>query len=84
MSPESDDRQEMRSEYDFRGGERGKYFERYTRAATVSVTFEESTLIARSTASAPSVGNITRAAMYPPAYPSPKIQGIEAVAEAAA
>jgi len=80
MSQESDDRQEMRPEYDIRGGERGKYFKRYAQATAVSVTFEESTLIATSTTSTPSVGSITKTAVYPPAYPSPKIQGIEAAA----
>jgi hypothetical protein len=72
----------MRPEYDIRGGERGKYFERYTQATTVSVTFEESTLIVTSTAATPPVGSITRAAVYPPAYPSLKIQGIEVPAAA--
>ena len=76
MSQESDDREGMRPEYDIRGGERGKYFSRYAQATTVRVTFEESTWIATSTASTPAVGSITRAAVYPPAYPSLKIQGI--------
>jgi hypothetical protein len=78
MSPESDDRQEMRAEYDIRGGERGKYFRRYAQGPTVRVTFEASTLITTSTATTPSVGSITRAAVYPPAYPSPEVQGIKA------
>jgi hypothetical protein len=70
----------MRPEYDIRGGERGKYFSRYAQATTIRVTFEESICIVTSTASTPSVGSITKAAVYPPAYPSLKIQGIEAAA----
>jgi hypothetical protein len=67
----------MRSEYDIRGGERGKYYERYMQTMTIRVTFEESTLIARSTAGSPAGASITRAGVYAPAYPSPRIQGIE-------
>lgn len=73
MSPAND---EMRPEYDIRGGERGKYFKRYAEVTAVRVTFEESTLIAVSTASTPAVGSITKTAVYPPAFPSPKIQGL--------
>jgi hypothetical protein len=83
MNQASDDGEEMRPEYDIRGGERGKYFERYAEVAevvTVSVTFEDSTLITTSTASTPSVGSVARAAVYPPAYPSPRIEGIETAA----
>jgi hypothetical protein len=79
MSPDND---EMRPEYDIRGGERGKYFDRYMQGIKVSVSFEESSLVAPNTASAPAVGSITRAGIYPPAYPSPKIQGIEVLAAA--
>lgn len=78
MSQESDDRQDMRPEYDIRGGVRGKYLQRYREATNISITFKDSPLIAASTASTPLVGSITKAAAYPPAYPSPKIQGVSA------
>ena len=74
MSRESNDKQDMRPEYDISGGVRGKYLERYREATNTGITFEESPLIIASTASTPLVGSITRAAVYPPAYPSPKIQ----------
>lgn len=75
MSPESDDRENMRPEYDIRGGVRGKYVEEYKQATILSsITFEESPFIAMTTVSTPWVGSITIAAVYPPAYPSPKIQ----------
>lgn len=74
MSPKSDDREDMRPEYDIRGGVRGKYVERYRLATTLSITFEDSPFIATNTVSTPWVGSITKAAVYPPAFPSPKIQ----------
>lgn len=37
MNPESDSSEEMRAEYDIRGGERGKYFLRYTQEPTLTV-----------------------------------------------
>ena len=37
MNPEPDDSEEMRAEYDIRGGVRGKYFLRYTQEPTITV-----------------------------------------------
>jgi hypothetical protein len=82
MSQESDEREDMRPQYDIRRGERGKYFIRYGQGVTMRVTFEESAWIASSTTSAPELGSITKTAAYPPAYPSPKIQGVEAATAA--
>jgi hypothetical protein len=87
MSPESDDREEMRPEYDIRGGERGKYFTRYMRVrytavSIVRLTFEESTWITTSTSSTPELDGSLRTPTYQPAYPylNPRIQGIESAA----
>lgn len=76
MNQKSDDKRDMRPEYDIRGGVRGKYFERYQQATnvTVGITFGESLFVAKNTASARSVGRITRTASYPPPAPSAKIQ----------
>lgn len=73
MSQESDEKQEMRAEYDIRGGVRGKYFRSYGEAA-IHIAFEETSLIAVSTTSTPLICSITRAAVYPPAFPSPKVR----------
>ena len=70
MSPANDDREDMRPEYDIRGGVRGKYAEQYS----ISITFEDSSFIATTTVNTPWVGGIIIAAVYPPAYPSPKIE----------
>jgi hypothetical protein len=84
MSQASDDERDMRPEYDIRGGVRGKYFERYQQAAniTIGITFEESSFVAKNTASARSVGRVTGTASYPPPAPSPKIQIGGSLAEA--
>ena len=76
MNQESEDKRDMKPEYDIRGGVRGKYFERYQQATniTVGITFGESPFVAKNTASARSVGRITRTASYPPPTPNPKIQ----------
>ncbi len=37
MSKGSDDKSEMRPEYDIRGGERGRYFRRYTQEPLITV-----------------------------------------------
>lgn len=74
MNQESDDQKEMRPEYDIRGGVRGKYFERYRKGTVTGIAFQATAFIAQNTASALSVGAITRRASYPPPYPSPKIQ----------
>lgn len=78
MNQESKDRDDMRPEYDIRGGVRGKYFGQYSQGARITIEFRESALMATSTASTPSVGSVTKTAAYPPAYPSPKIQGVAA------
>ncbi len=78
MSQGSSDSREMQPEYDIRGGERGKYFDRYVHAATITLKFEESVLITTITTSAPPVGSVTKPALYPPAYPSPDVQGLKA------
>jgi hypothetical protein len=74
MNQESKDRQNMRPEYDIRGGMRGKYLERYRQGIQMTITFEESPLMTTSTTSTPPIGSITKTAVYPPAYPSAKIQ----------
>jgi hypothetical protein len=66
---------EMRPEYDIRGGVRGKYFAQFH-----GILFEESPFVWISTASTPDVGAIVKSATYPPAYPSPKIEGISPIA----
>lgn len=75
MNRENDDKQDMRPEYDIRGGVRGKYFERYHQGTNITGgTFGESLFVAQITASARPVGIITRTVLYPPPAPSPKIQ----------
>ncbi len=75
MNRERDDQQDMRPEYDIRGGVRGKYFERYQQGPNItSGTFGESVFVVPMTASAQPVGIITRTVLYPPPAPSPKIQ----------
>ena len=71
MSRESDDRENMRPEYDIRGGVRGKYVERYRQGT--SITFAESPFILKSTTDTAPVGFIMRSASYPTLQPSPKI-----------
>jgi hypothetical protein len=77
MSRGSDGSEDMRPEYDIRGGIRGKYLERYRQGTGIQwrIVFEESPFVAGSTASTPWVGMITRPASYPVALPpSPKVQ----------
>jgi hypothetical protein len=69
MSQENERQEDMRPEYDIRGGVRGKYFGQYLQ----SLTLEDSPLVAKNTASAPQIGSITRPPSYPPALPSPRI-----------
>jgi len=73
MSKGNDDKSEMRPEYDIRGGVRGKYLSRYGQAATITVTFASTELMTKNSASAPAIGAVTKPAVYPPLYPSPKI-----------
>lgn len=70
MSPESDDREDMRPEYDIRGGTRGKYYARYHSR----VEFSDSVLLIRSTAGTTSVGRITEVASYGAQYPDPRLE----------
>lgn len=70
MSQENEQQEDMRPEYDIRGGVRGKYFEQYRQ----SIRVEDSPLVAKNTASAPQIGSITRPLSYPPALPSPRLQ----------
>jgi hypothetical protein len=74
MSPESDDRESMRPEYDIRGGMRGKYLERYHDRQGSVVVFEDSVLIIASTASAPPFGHVTLSAPYLQPAPGAKIE----------
>jgi hypothetical protein len=69
MSQENN-QQDMRAEYDIRGGVRGKYFERYRQ----SIKFDDSPLVVKNTASAPQIGSITRPLSYPTPLPSPRLQ----------
>lgn len=73
MSQEGSE-QDMRPEYDIRGGVRGKYFDRYRDRASISVAFTGSPLIAESTASAQVITVVTLPASYPVPLPSPKIE----------
>ena len=59
MSQESD---EMREEYDIRGGIRGKYYRRYVQGK--QITFPDSPLVENRTASTTQVGSITMPASY--------------------
>jgi len=72
MSQENERQEDMRPDYDIRGGVRGKYFERYRQS--VSIWFEDSPLVAKNTASRPQIGSITRPLSYPPPLPSPRLQ----------
>jgi len=66
MSKENE--QDMRPEYDMRGGVRGKYFERYRQGVsfTLVLDFKDSPLVAKSTSSGrPEVGSITHLISYP-------------------
>lgn len=75
MSQGNDDTNDMRPEYDIRGGVRGKYLERYRQTIDVRIMFEESAFTWTSTAtSAPPVGSIMKPGAYNPAFPSPKIK----------
>jgi hypothetical protein len=63
---------EMRREYDFSGGVRGKYYARYT--ATVRVTVTPSPFVVTITAGAPAgVQGVNRAIIAPPVQ-SPIVQ----------
>jgi hypothetical protein len=65
----------MRSEYDIRGGIRGKYFKQYQQVTSItSVVTGAASIVAQSTARAGSGETITRIVSYPPPAPSPKIQ----------
>ena len=81
MNPKSNPQDKMRPEYDFSGGVRGKYYERYQTRYKITIT---SDLVATSTSSAESVGAITRPAsmtqpvLYAYSTASPKIEVGEA------
>jgi len=75
MDQENDPRDEMRPEYDFRGGVRGKYFARYQSEHTrVVVLVDASPFIATTTSSSPDLGGLTWSPTYPTLQPSPTIQ----------
>lgn len=75
------DPQDMKPEYDIRGGVRGKYLERYRQGVTMVITItpdtkltvENSPFVWIPLASTPDVGKIAKAAVYPPAWPSPNV-----------
>jgi len=69
-SPESDDREDMRPEYDMRGGIRGNYFDRYHDR----VEFTGSVHLIESTAGTTSVGRITKVTSYGARYPGPRLE----------
>ena len=71
MSQENERQEDMRPEYDIRGGVRGKYFDQYHQSI---IRLDDSPLIAKNTASAPLIGSITRSLSYPPPLPSPTLQ----------
>lgn len=87
MNQGSDREQDMRPEYDIRGGVRGKYLERYNASGITQVTAStfKSDLVANATSTAESVGEITRPVsitrpmLYAYYSPSPKIKGGSAV-----
>ncbi len=41
-----------------------------------TIVMKSSPLIWKSSASAPPIGSVKKVAVYPPAYPSPTIQGV--------
>ncbi len=74
MSQKNDDHEDMKAEYDFRGGVRGKYFARYSASNKITI---ESNLVANTTSGTESVGAITRPismTQYSYCSPSPKIE----------
>jgi len=73
MSQESNE-EEMRAEYDIRGGVRGKYFNRHQERPRITLKFEESLLIMVSTASAQPISHVTKPASSSTPSPSPKIE----------
>jgi hypothetical protein len=75
MSQSRDDREDMKPEYDIRGGQRGKYLARYRgRPSLTAAQFSQYSFVAKSTSTAPRVGSITNDAVYAPSPPSPKIR----------
>lgn len=72
MSWENDEH-EMRSEYDIRGGTRGRYLEEYRRQGH-HLVFEDSPFIYTSTSGAAERSNVTSPASNLPLSPSPTIQ----------
>lgn len=74
MSQESDGQREMRSEYDIRGGVRGKYLERYRETISISVTLEDSPLISKDPPTAPPLGQPVWSVSYLSPSPSPTVQ----------
>lgn len=76
MSQGSDETDEMRPEYDMRGGERGRYFARYWGLSRLTASsFGGSPFVVQETTAAAPAGSITRpcSASYTPVPPSPKI-----------
>ena len=66
--------EEMQSEYDIRGGTRGKYFERYNNAIpTITVTSSLPLLVATNAGSSTPDARIVRSFAAAP-FQSPKIQ----------
>jgi hypothetical protein len=75
MNQDSDARDEMKPEYDFRGGVRGKYYERYhAERNRVVVVIEDSPFIAWSTAGSAQSGGISYTLQSPALRPSPTVQ----------
>jgi len=71
-----DPRDDMRSEYDFRYGIRGKYFERYHAQVAVrpSVVIDDSPFIAQFTNGSTQFGEVTYMPQSPMPQPSPDVQ----------
>lgn len=77
MNQVNRDKDEMRPEYDIRGGVRGKYVDRYQEqrvAATVTIVLADSPFIVNSSVGSPRVGSFTWSAQYVPPQPSPSVQ----------
>jgi len=75
MNQENKERDDMRPEYDFRGGVRGKYFERYhAERARVRVVIDDSPFIASSTGGSMQLGGVTYMPQSLAPQPSPTVQ----------
>ena len=67
MNPEPDNDEEMRAEYDIRGGVRGKYFRRYTQEPIITIVHtSDGQVIGSMTSAKPADMSITVTSSIPP------------------